>query len=97
MGGKYVIFVTVDDFGVIEAQKRESAPGRTGIDRLPKPVENEDLLVQGGVHKTGSVAISPRSSNKFGAAIKVRNTKIYGIPNELIIKNGTLMVSSPGQ
>ena len=79
MGEKYVIFVTIDHLRVIEKQKREGTTSRTGIDRLPKPVENEDLLVQGGVHKTRTVAISPVSSNEIGAPIVVRATKIYGI------------------
>jgi hypothetical protein len=63
---------------------------------LPKPVENEDLLVQGGAHETRTVAISPATSNEFAVAIVVRSTKIYGILKQRITKNTTLMVSSIG-
>jgi hypothetical protein len=66
VGGKYVFSVRIDDVGVVEEQKREGPTGRTGIDRLPKPVQNEDLSVQGGVHEIGTLAISPPSSNEIG-------------------------------
>jgi hypothetical protein len=94
MSGKYLIFVTVDHVGVVEKQQREGASRRTGIDRLPKPVENKDWFVQGGTHKARTIAISPATSNDFGVTIFVRNTKIYGIVKQLLTKNTTLMVSS---
>lgn len=50
MRGKYLIFVTIDHVGMIEEQKCEGPTRRTGIDRLPKPVQNKDLLVQKSDH-----------------------------------------------
>ena len=65
MGGKNVIFVAIDDLGVIEEQQREGATSRAGIDRLPKPVEDEDLFVQGRVHKSGTLTIPTATSNEI--------------------------------
>ncbi len=67
VGRKYVIFVAVHHLGVVEEQQGEGATSRAGIDRLPKPVEDEDLFVQGRVHKTGTLAIPPATSNEIDA------------------------------
>ena len=96
MGRKNVIFVRIDHVGVIEKQEGEGAACAAGIDRLPKPVENEDGSVQGGTHKTPTLAIQFASSNKFGDLILVRITKIYGKINEGIAENPRLMVSRCG-
>jgi hypothetical protein len=43
MGGVIIFFVAVDDVGVSQENEGDGAAGRTGIDRLPEPVQNKDM------------------------------------------------------